>query len=386
MDRLSAHQASTNRWSDALQLPGVPLAESTLTIGVLPGEGVGPEVIESALSVVHALGELTGLKFDIRFGGAIGRDAESEYGVPLSREVVGFCQEVFDLGGAILNGPGGGRYVYDLRKEFDLFFKISPLQPCRELKDVCRLKPDAVQGTNILLVRENISGVYQGTSREGNRPNGERFAEQTFAERETILRRFLETAARLAQQRKGKMAVVYKDAGIPGISALWRDCAVATADSHGIQLTMVDIDLMAYQLIQHPQDFDVVAAPNLCGDVLADLGAVLLGSRAVSFSGNYAPNRAAVYQTNHGAAYDLKGSDRANPAGQIFSLAMMLRESFALAREAALIEQAVHAAWAEGWRTADIAEPGRMTVGTKEMTLRVIEQMASAATQSDPLA
>jgi 3-isopropylmalate dehydrogenase len=134
-----------------------------------------------------------------------------------------------------------------------------------------------------------------------------------------------------------------------------------------VQLSIVDLDLMAYRLIQEPQSFDVVAAPNLFGDVLADIGALLLGSRGLSFSGNYNEAGNGVYQTNHGSAYDLVGTDRANPLGQIFALAMLLREGFGLEREAAAIEGAVRALWDEGLRTEDLARPGTRIVGTREM-------------------
>ncbi len=115
------------------------------------------------------------------------------------------------------------------------------------------------------------------------------------------MRRFLDASARLAQRRRGALTVVWKEAGA-AISTLWRDCANDAAATHNIEVRLVDIDLMAYRLIHEAATFDVIAAPNLCGDVLADLGAVLLGSRALSFSGNYSALGHAVYQTNHGAA------------------------------------------------------------------------------------
>ena len=122
----------------------------------------------------------------------------------------------------------------------------------------------------------------------------------------------------MARQRRRDLTVIWKEAGIPAISRLWQDCAQEAAETHGVRLRMLDIDFMAYRLITAAQGFDVVAAPNSFGDVLADLGAALLGSRGVSFSGNYSEAGNAAYQTNHGAAYDLAGTDRANPAGQIF--------------------------------------------------------------------
>ena len=137
---------------------------------------------------------------------------------------------------------------------------------------------------------------------------------------------------------------------------------------------MVDIDLMAYRLVKEAGAFDVIAAPNLFGDVLADLGAALLGSRGISYSGNYSGRGNAIYQTNHGAARDLAGTDTANPAGQILSAAMMLRENFAFDREASSIEAAIQSVWKEGWRTQDVAVPGSRVVGTREMGARVAER------------
>ena len=158
-----------------------------------------------------------------------------------------------------------------------------------------------------------------------------------------------------------------KDGGVPAISEIWRDCAVAAARAAGVECSFANVDLAAYLLIQHAHNLDVIVAPNLFGDVLADLGAVLLGSRGVSYSGNFSSRGAAVYQTNHGAALDLAGTDRANPMGQIFSLAMLLHESFGLTREAALIENAVSQVWREGWRTQDIAAPRHRVVGCEKM-------------------
>jgi 3-isopropylmalate dehydrogenase len=133
------------------------------------------------------------------------------------------------------------------------------------------------------------------------------------------------------------------------------------------------VDYEAYRLIQHARDLDLIVTSNLFGDILCDLGAVLLGSRGLSFSGNFSGDGAAVYQTNHGAAYDLAGTDQANPVGQIFSLSMLLRESFGLSAAAGLIEAAVAYVWQRGWRTADLASPGSPVIGTCEMADRVAD-------------
>jgi 3-isopropylmalate dehydrogenase len=188
----------------------------------------------------------------------------------------------------------------------------------------------------------------------------------------------------LAQQRRGELAIVWKEAGIPAISTLWRQCAEIVAAQHPVRFTLVDCDLITYRLIQNAAEFDVIAAPNLFGDVLADLGAVLLGSRGLSYSGNFNELGHAVYQTNHGAAYDLAGTDRANPVGQILSIAMMLRETFLQWQMAAAIEQAVRQVWRQGYRTEDVATGGAQIIGTREMAERIARQaVAELSTLSE---
>jgi 3-isopropylmalate dehydrogenase len=145
-------------------------------------------------------------------------------------------------------------------------------------------------------------------------------------------------------------------------------------------LQELEIDNAAFQLIQNPRQFDVVVTSNLFGDVLADLGGVLLGSRGMCYGGSFAESGAAVYQTNHGAARELAGTDRANPVGQIMSLAMLLRESFDLNREAGLIEAAIADVWRQGLRTDDLAEAGCRLVGTREMGESVADAVRRLAT------
>jgi len=361
---------------------GLKARAGRIVLGILPGEGIGPDVIGAALEVLHALQSAGAADFEIRTGGAIGREAELMTGRTLTDDVSAFCEETFGEGGAVLCGPGGGRFVYDLRRRFDLFCKISPLKPVGVLCEAGRLKAACVAGTDILIVRENSAGVYQGEWRETADPEGGRVAEHAFRYTEAQVRRLLEAACALAAARTGKVAVVIKEGGIPAVSALWRDVGRESAARAGVDASFVDIDLAAYRLVQDPLSFDVIAASNLFGDVLADVGAVLLASRGMSFSGNFSSTGAAVYQTNHGSAQDLSGQGRANPIGQIASAAMMLRESFGLAREAAWIEASVEDVLRHGFRTFDIAEPGTIVVGTAELGRRIaaeVERRANAA-------
>jgi 3-isopropylmalate dehydrogenase len=363
---------------DVIRERGVgPFGGSPYLIGALPGEGVGPEVVGAALKVLDAVATVGGVQFDVEFGGPIGREAESVSGAPLSHDVIEFCNSIFERGGAIMAGAGGGRFVYDLRRRFDLFCKVVPVHDEPQLAVSRRLCAHE-SARELILVRENVGGIYQGTWDEEIGAEGRR-ATHAFAYDEQQVEDILRVGARLAASGRGSMAVVWKESGIPSVSALWRDCAQAVASDLGVRCFMIDVDFAAYWLLTASESTDVLVAPNLFGDVLGDLAAVFPGSRGLTYSGNYARSGSAVYQTNHGAAYDLKGTDTANPVGQIFSAAMMLRESFELEAEARLIEHGVRSVWAEGVRTADIAEEGCWTVGTSRMTELVCRAVAESA-------
>jgi len=362
--------------SEAKSTPARPPARQL--IGVLEGTGIGPTVITAALQVLKSVEQVCGLKFEVRFGGLIGEDAIKEHGQWLPEDTVAFCADVFQLGGAILNGPGGGRYVYDLRRRFDLFCKFVPVQPWPELARAGKISPPFLKDVDLLILRDNTGGVYQGQWGDRATDKG-RVAEHSFQYSEPEVYRLVEVAARAAADRKGNLCIIVKDGGVPTVTALWRDVGGAVAKRHGLEARFMNIDLAAYEVIQNPARFDVIAAPNLFGDILADICGVLLSSRGVTFSGNFDPHGHGVYQTNHGSAHDLAGLDVANPGGQILSLAMLLRESFGLDQAAGLVEQSLAETWRAGWRTADLAEPGCRILGTKAMADKVAEQVLRSA-------
>jgi 3-isopropylmalate dehydrogenase len=349
----------------------------------LEGTGIGREVIGSTLEVLAATERALGLKFDVRRGGLIGDDAIAAHGQWLPEDTAEFCAGIFSAGGAILNGPGGGRYVYDLRRRFDLFCKFVPVKPWPELARAAKIAPEFLKGVDILIVRDNTGGVYQGSWGERVTDHG-RVAEHSFAYSESDVRRLATVAVRAAASRRGCLHAIVKDGGIPTVTALWRDVVGAVAKQDGMEANFMNVDLAAYELIQNPARFDVIVAPNLFGDIIADICGVLVSSRGVTFSGNFNSHGYGVYQTNHGCAHELAGTDTANPAGQIFSLAMLLRESFGLHEAAAFIETSVAQAWRAGWRTADIAEPDCKTVGTQAMTRRIIEEIERSAEAKIP--
>ena len=168
------------------------------------------------------------------------------------------------------------------------------------------------------------------------------------------------------------------------MSGLWRDIAGMVAERHNVAACFINIDLIGYEIIQNPSRFDVIVAGNLFGDILADIAGALVSSRGVTFSGNFDPEGHGVFQTNHGSALDLTGADVANPAGQMLSVAMLLRESFGLSEAAALIENSLALAWRLGFRTADLAVPGSKILGTRQFTDCVIAQIPRCSDANPP--
>ncbi|MDA0323090.1 MAG: isocitrate/isopropylmalate family dehydrogenase [Verrucomicrobia bacterium] len=362
--------------------PGAVDGSTPCIVGIVEGEGIGPEVTRAARVVLDAIQTDTSCAFDVRMLRA--EDARTDGSAPDIGKVLAFCRETFASGGVVLAGALGGRHVYDLRREFDLYCKLVPLKPTGELAAVSRCPDDALEATDILLVRENVGGIYQGESTIDRSAATSRIAIHHFTYEEPDIRRLLHIATRLAARRSGGLTVIVKEGGAPAMSSVWREIATEMTGASGTACRFMNIDHAVYEWVRDPCQFDVVAAPNMFGDILADLGGALVGSRGVTFSGNFASSGAVIYQTNHGAAEDLAGRDVANPAGQIFSLAMLLRESFGLMDDAARIETAIRNTWRTGWRTADVAEPGCRVIGTQEMAQRIVDavKQASEATAS----
>lgn len=343
---------------------------SALVIGVLPGEGIGPEVIGASLPLLEVIGARTPYRFEVRTGGKIGLQARHETGRALTDGVAEFCAGIFSAGGAVLCGPGGGRFVYELRERFDLFCKLVPLRPLDALATAGVIRPEARREVDMLVIRENASGLYLGDSGTERSAEGTR-AWHRFHYHEHEVTRILRVAVAAARARRGRLCVVTKPAGVPDISDLWERTARELAAGAGVELVVLEVDTACYQIVAEARRFDVIAAPNMFGDVLADGASVLLGSRGVTYSANYSAHGWAVYQTGHGAAHDLAGRGVANPVGQILSLAMMLGETFELPEVAAHILAAINDTLAAGWRTADIMEPGCTAVGTAELGERI---------------
>lgn len=343
-------------------------------VGILNGEGIGPEIIQASKPLLDVIEAHTEHRFELRYGGKIGIDAEKETGQGLTEEVVQFCTNIFDDHGAIICGPASGRFVYELRTSFDLYCKMVPLRPITALSNTGVLKPEAVAQVDILIIRENVGGLYQSDFGL-EKKSGYRRAFHHIYYDDAQVSRIMQVAINVADMRQKKLCVVTKTGGAPAISELWQDNAEQLAHTSDVEVKMLAIDTACYQLLADAQNFDVIVAPNMFGDVLADGAALLLGSRGMSCSANYADNGIAVYQTGHGAAYDLAGMDQANPLGQIQSLAMMLGESFRLGRLCEEIRGAINDTLSAGWRTPDIMASGCKVVGTRELGQRITEAL-----------
>jgi 3-isopropylmalate dehydrogenase len=341
-------------------------ARAPYVVGVLPGEGIGPEVVGAALTVLDAVADAFALEFDIRMAGELG--VPGPYGPMLDAPVTTFFDDTFALGAPVLSGAVSGRFVYELRAHYALYCKLVPVRPLAVLADASIVRPERVDGVDVLIVRDNMGGLYQG--RFGRRDGG-RVAFQEVVYNAEQVDRVLEVALRAAHARRGRLAVITKAGGIPEVSALWRERANLVAAESDVTIDEVEVDNACFQLVADPRRFDVVAAPNMLGDVVADSAALVLGSRGMALSANFGDGGRAVYQTGHGAAYDLAGTGRANPIAQIQSLAMLLRESLGLSDAAQAVERAVVSVLAAGERTADIASLGSTVLGTRGLAERI---------------
>ncbi len=349
-------------WADKKSIP-----PNTAIIGILRGEGIGAEIMSATVEVLEAIQRVSSYRFDIRYGGVIGRQAPQSSGQALTTEIIEWVESLFKDGGTFLCGPAGNRFVYELRAQFDFFCKLTPIVPCSSLFDTGAIRPESREKVDMVVVRENVSGIYFGNSYRTINEIGHEEVQHTFTYCTNEVHRILDVGMKLAESRRGRLTLVVKPDGIPGISKLWTDLFRDHVSGSNLTTHVLEVDNACYQIVAGAHDFDVIVAPNLFGDILADNAALLLGSRGLSYSGNFGENQKASYQTGHGAAHDIAGQGIANPIGQILSTAFMLRESFNMTDAARAIKHAIEHTLAVGIRTPDIAAPGSTVVGTREM-------------------
>jgi 3-isopropylmalate dehydrogenase len=346
-----------------------------MKIAVLPGDGIGPEIIAQAVKLLDAL-RRDGLAFDYQ-SAAVGGAGVDAAGEPLPPATL----ELARAADAILFGAVGG-WQYDtlprekrpeqallaLRKELGLFANLRPAMVYPELAAASPLKHELVAGLDILIVRELTGDIYFGKPRGiETLANGERAGFDTMRYSESEIRRIAEVGFQAAQKRARRLCSVDK-ANVLETSQLWRDVVGETGKRYpDVALSNMYVDNAAMQLAKNPKQFDVIVTGNMFGDILSDEASMLTGSIGMLPSASLDQNNKGLYEPIHGSAPDIAGKDIANPLATMLSVAMMLRYTFGLAEAAHRVETAVRKVLAAGLRTADIFEAGMRRVGTAEM-------------------
>ncbi len=333
-------------------------------IAVLPGDGIGPEVTSEAVKVLKAVEEVIGPSFRFQTG-LVGGCALDATAVPLPPETISICHQAH----AVLLGAVGGpqwdskrpelrpeQGLLQLRQRLGLYVNLRPARVLDSLAGFSALKPDRVRGTDLVIVRELMGGIYFGNPRGIFSKNGERYGVNTEIYREHEIQRVAHRAFQLAETRRRKVVSVDK-ANVLETSRLWREVVTRLSRSYpNVQLEHLYVDNCAMRLIDQPTNFDVVLTNNMFGDILSDEAAMLTGSIGLLPSASLG-ERAALYEPVHGSAPDIAGRKRANPLAAIASAALMLRYSFRMERAAAAIEAAIANILKRGVRTPEL--PGK---------------------------
>ena len=346
-----------------------------MKIAVLPGDGIGPEIVAQAVKVLRALAQ-DGLKLEMEEA-LVGGAAYDAAGDPLPAATLKLAREA----DAILFGAVGG-WQYDtltrakrpeqallgLRKGLGLFANLRPAKVFPELVSASTLRPEVVSGMDILILRELTGDVYFGQPR-GVRTlaNGEREGFDTMRYSESEIRRIAHAGFRAAMKRAKRLCSVDK-CNVLETSQLWREVVIEVAREYpSVELSHMYVDNAAMQLLRDPRQFDVMVTGNLFGDILSDEASMLTGSIGMLPSASLDANDKGLYEPIHGSAPDIAGKNLANPLATILSAAMMLRYSFNRDQAADRIEAAVTKVLVRGLRTADIHQPGTERVGTVQM-------------------
>jgi 3-isopropylmalate dehydrogenase len=348
-------------------------------VAVLPGDGIGPEVIVQALKVLQTVGEKFGHSFHLH-DELIGGIAIDNVGTALSDETLKMCKQ---CDAVLLGAVGGSKWddpqvkihpedgLLALRKGLRLFANLRPVKVFPMLVNSTNLKPEVIKGVDLVVVRELTGGLYFGQPKKQWRTSKGRQAVDTLAYSEAEIERILKVGFELARSRRKKLTSVDK-ANVLQSSRLWRQIAIeVSADYPDVELQHMLVDACAMRFIQRPSEFDVLVTENMFGDILTDEASMLAGSMGMlpsaSLAGIPKGRTFGMYEPIHGSAPSRAGQNLANPIATILSVAMMLRYSFALETEAQTVENAVLAILEQGYRTYDIMSEGKTKIGTKEM-------------------
>jgi 3-isopropylmalate dehydrogenase len=361
---------------------------SVYRIVVLPGDGIGPEVMAEALRVLRTVERRFGLGFEF-CEDLIGGACIDRYGIALRPETLERCRRAHAV---LLGAVGGPRWddprssvrpeqgLLALRKGLGLFANLRPVRTYPWLQEASPLRPDVTRDVDFIVIRELTGGLYFGRPQRQWESRRGRQAVDTLRYSETEIRRVLRVAFELARRRRRRVTSVDK-ANVLASSRLWRTLAEEVAREYpDVELRHMLVDTCAMQLVRRPADFDVLVTENMFGDILTDEAAALTGSLGLLPSASLGRRRRdgtgrGLYEPVHGSAPDIAGRGVANPIGMILSAALMLRYSLGRPDAAGAVERAVEAVLAAGYRTPDIAAPGTTVVGTAEMGKRIADAL-----------
>ena len=356
-------------------------------VTVIPGDGIGPEIVREARKVLDQVGKVFGHSFDyteILMGGC----SIDAYGVPLTEEALETARKSDAVLLGAVGGDVGNSRWYDvapnlrpeagllaIRKGLGLFANIRPAYLHKELAEACPLKKEIIgDGFDMVIMRELTGGLYFG-DRYTREVDGVMTAVDTLTYNEKEIRRIAVKAFDIAMKRRKKVTSVDK-ANVLDSSRLWRKVVEeVAADYPEVELSHMLVDNCAMQLVMNPGQFDVILTENMFGDILSDEASMITGSIGMLSSASMNESKFGLYEPSHGSAPDIAGKDMANPIATILSAAMLLRYSFDMDREADAVEKAVQAVLTEGYRTGDIMSEGCTRVGTCKMGDLIAERI-----------
>lgn len=351
-------------------------------IALLKGDGIGPEIVDSAVKVLKKIGELFGHEFNFEEG-LIGGTAIDKTGEPLPKNTLELC---FSADAVLLGAVGGPKWddlpthkrpergLLGIRKALDLYANLRPAKVYEPLISASPLKDHVVRGTDFVVVRELTGDVYYGEPRGIFKEGDKRVGINTMRYTEDEIRRVIKKAFQIAKDRRKKLTSVDKS-NVLEVSALWREVVEEERKNYpDVEVEHLYVDNCAMQIVKRPTSFDVIVTGNIFGDILSDEAAVITGSLGMLPSASLG-QRHALYEPVHGSAPDIAGKGIANPIATVLSASMMLRYSFRLKEEADLIEKAVELTLHRGYRTPDIYSEGTKKVGTEEMTDAIISAL-----------
>ena len=354
------------------------------TICLLPGDGIGPEILAEGVKVLKAAAEKFGHEF-VFDTAHIGGSAIDAAGDPLPEETVHKCRNADAVFLAAVGGPKWDALAPEkrpekgllrIRKELELFANLRPAMLLPELAGACLLRADiAAKGLDLVVVRELTGDIYFGEPRGQEMRDGLRTGYNTMVYNEEEIRRIATVAFETARKRRNKVCSVEKS-NVLETSRLWKEVVIETHRQYtDVELTHMYVDNAALQLVRDPSQFDVILTGNIFGDILSDEASVITGSLGMLPSASMGASGPGLFEPIHGSAPDIAGQNKANPLATILSGAMMLRLGFDMGKEADAIEAAVRTALADGFRTGDIMEPGKTLLGCKEMGDKVVERL-----------